>query len=34
MADDASVRRNRLALLRDVRDVVRARLGDLSQIPR
>ena len=33
MADDASVRANRLRLLLDVRDAVGA-LGDLSQIPR
>ena len=32
MADDASVRANRLRLLLDVRDAVGA-LGDLSQIP-
>ena len=34
MANDASVRRNRLALLRDVRNAVAHWLGDLSQIPR
>jgi glycyl-tRNA synthetase beta chain len=33
MADDSSVRANRLRLLLDVRDAVGA-LGDLSQIPR
>jgi glycyl-tRNA synthetase beta chain len=33
MAEDASVRANRLRLLLDVRDAVGA-LGDLSQIPR
>jgi glycyl-tRNA synthetase beta chain len=33
MAEDASIRRNRLRLLLDVRDTLRA-LGDLSQIPR
>ena len=32
MADDSSVRANRLRLLLDVRDAVGA-LGDLSQIP-
>jgi glycyl-tRNA synthetase beta chain len=34
MAEDADVRRNRLALLASVRDLVESRLGDLSQIPR
>jgi glycyl-tRNA synthetase beta chain len=33
MAEDESVRRNRLRLLLDVRDTLRA-LGDLGQIPR
>jgi glycyl-tRNA synthetase beta chain len=33
MAEDASIRRNRLRLLLDVRDTLRA-LGDLGQIPR
>jgi glycyl-tRNA synthetase beta subunit len=33
MAEDTSVRANRLRLLLDVRDAVGA-LGDLSQIPR
>jgi glycyl-tRNA synthetase beta subunit len=33
MAEDAAVRENRLRLLLDVRDTLRA-LGDLSQIPR
>jgi glycyl-tRNA synthetase beta chain len=30
MADDAEVRRNRLRLLHDVRDLLRASLGDLA----
>ena len=34
MAEDRELQRNRLRLLADVRDAVRARLGDLSQIPR
>ena len=34
MAEDRELRRNRLRLLADVRDAVRARLGDLSRIPR
>ena len=34
MADDAAVRRNRLRLLHDVRDLLRSSLGDLAQIPR
>jgi glycyl-tRNA synthetase beta chain len=34
MADDAAVRRNRLRLLHDVRDLIRGSLGDLAQIPR
>jgi glycyl-tRNA synthetase beta chain len=34
MADDAEVRRNRLRLLHDVRDLLRGSLGDLAQIPR
>jgi len=34
MADDAEVRRNRLRLLHDVRDLLRSSLGDLAQIPR
>jgi glycyl-tRNA synthetase beta subunit len=34
MAEDAEVRRNRLRLLRDVRDLIRGSLGDLAQIPR
>jgi len=32
MADDAAVRDNRLALLRELRSCVSARLGDLAQI--
>ena len=34
MAEDAEVRRNRLRLLHDVRDLIRDSLGDLAQIPR
>jgi glycyl-tRNA synthetase beta chain len=34
MDDDQSIRRNRLALLRDVRNAIVHALGDLSQIPR
>src|SRR5205085_619855 len=34
MADDTEVRRNRLRLLHDVRDLIRSHLGDLAQIPR
>jgi glycyl-tRNA synthetase beta chain len=34
MAEDAEVRRNRLRLLYDVRDLLRGSLGDLAQIPR
>jgi glycyl-tRNA synthetase beta subunit len=34
MADDAELRRNRLRLLHDVRDLIRGSLGDLAQIPR
>jgi len=34
MAEDAEVRRNRLRLLLDVRDLIRSHLGDLAQIPR
>ena len=34
MADDREVRRNRLRLLHDVRDLLRGSLGDLAQIPR
>jgi glycyl-tRNA synthetase beta chain len=34
MAEDADVRRNRLRLLHDVRDLIRGNLGDLAQIPR
>jgi len=34
MAEDAEVRRNRLRLLHDVRDLLRGSLGDLAQIPR
>jgi glycyl-tRNA synthetase beta chain len=34
MADDAEVRRNRLRLLHDVRDLIGGSLGDLAQIPR
>ena len=33
MADDREVRRNRLRLLHDVRDLIRSHLGDLAQIP-
>ena len=34
MAEDAELRRNRLRLLYDVRDLIRGSLGDLAQIPR
>jgi glycyl-tRNA synthetase beta chain len=34
MAEDTEVRRNRLRLLTDVRELIRANLGDLAQIPR
>jgi glycyl-tRNA synthetase beta chain len=34
MAEDAEVRRNRLRLLHDVRDLIRGSLGDLAEIPR
>ena len=34
MAEDAELRRNRLRLLHDVRDLLRGSLGDLAQIPR
>jgi glycyl-tRNA synthetase beta chain len=34
MAEDPDVRRNRLRLLRDVRELVAGALGDFSQIPR
>ena len=34
MAEDAELRRNRLRLLHDVRDLIGGSLGDLAQIPR
>jgi glycyl-tRNA synthetase beta subunit len=33
MADDGDLRRNRLRLLSELRDLIRTRLGDLSELP-